>query len=73
MRCMPNYKLIRRCGVVGRISTFQPGDPGSIPGGITDFNLYPRTGCMSFVLSSVVSGGGFDILLTTDSGSFAVV
>ena len=36
-----------------------------IPGDISDFNLYPGTGCMLLVcfLSCVVSGGGPDILL----------
>ena len=61
--------------VVGRIPAFQPSDQGSIPGGIRNFNSYPGTGCVSFVcvLSSVVSGGGLDIVLTTHSGRPALV
>ena len=55
---------VRRSGVVCRIPAFQPGGLSSIPDGIRDFNLYPRTGC---VLSCVVSDGGPDILLVTDS------
>ena len=45
-------------------------NPGSIPGGVRDFIFFPGIGSVSFVcvLSCVVSGGGLDILLTTDSG-----
>ena len=50
----------RRRGVFGRIPAFQFGGPGSIPGGVWNFNFYPGTGCVSFVvfcpvLSSVVA------------------
>ena len=48
--------------MVGRISTFLPDGPGSIPGGVRNFNFCPGTGCASFVC--VVSGGSPDILLT---------
>ena len=62
--------LIRHHDVVGRVPAFQSGYPGSIPGGIRDFNLYPGTvsvSCFCF-LSCVVSGDGPDIMLTRDSG-----
>ena len=47
----------RRRGVVGRVPAFQPGGPGSIPGGVRNFNFCPGIGCVSFVcvLSCVVS------------------
>ena len=35
-------KIIRRRGVVGRVPAFQPGGPGSIPGGVG--NLTPILG-----------------------------
>ena len=56
--------------VVGRVPAFQPGGPGSIPGGVRNFNFCPGIGCVSFVcvLSCVVSGGGPDIVLTIQSG-----
>ena len=56
--------------MVGRVPAFQPGGPGSIPGGARNFNFYPGIGYVSFicVLSCVVSGGGPDIVLTTHSG-----
>ena len=59
-------KLIRRRGVVGRVPAFQPGSPGSITGGVRNFNFCPGIGCLSFVcvLSCTVSGGGPDIVLT---------
>ena len=42
--------------------------PGSIPGGVRNFNFYPGAGRVSFVyvLSCVVSSCGPDIRLTTD-------
>ena len=51
------------------------GRPSSIPRGLKDFNLYPGTGCVSFVcvLSCIVSSGGSDILLTTGSERLAIV
>ena len=60
---------IRRHGVVGRVSAFQPGGSGSIPGGVRNFNSHPGIGCVSFVyiLSCAVSGGP-GIVLTTHSG-----
>ena len=66
-------KLSRRRGVVCWVSTFQPGGPGSIPGGVRNFNFYPGTGCVLCVLSDVVSGGDPDIVLTTYSGRPAIV
>ena len=63
-------RLIRRHGVVGRVSAFQLGGPGSIPYGVGNFNSYPGTGCVLCVLSCDVSGGGPDIVLTTNSGIF---
>ena len=62
-------------GVVGRVASFQPGGPGSIYGGVRNFNFCPGIGCVSFVcvLSCVVFGGGPDILLTTHSGRPALV
>ena len=61
--------------MVGRIPAFQPGDPGSIPRGVRDLNLYPRIGRVSFfcVLSCVVSRDGPDILLTVYSEGSALV
>ena len=46
-----------------------------IPRGVEDFNLYSGTGCVSSVgvLSCVVSDGGTDILLITDSGRPVIV
>ena len=38
-----------------RKCSFQPGGPNSIPGGIGDFNLYPETGRVSFLLCPVLS------------------
>ena len=49
-------------GVVDRVPAFQPRGPGSIPCRVRDFILHPGT------VSSVVSGGGSDILLSIDSG-----
>ena len=56
--------VIRRRGVVGRIPDFQPGGPGSIPGGARNSKF------LSFVcvLSCAVFGRGPDIVLTTHSG-----
>ena len=48
-------QLIRRRGVVGRLPAFQPGGPGSIPGGVRNFNYYPGIGCVSFVFFPVLS------------------
>ena len=61
---------IRRRGVVGRVSAFQPGGPGSIPGVVRNFNFCPGIGCVSFVcvLPCVVFVGGPDIVLTTNLG-----
>ena len=61
--------------MVGRVPAFQPGGPGSIPGGVRNFNFCPGIGCVSFVCvpSSVVFGGGPDIVLTTHSGRPALV
>ena len=66
---------IRRRGVVSRVPAFQPGGPGSIPGGVRNFNSYPGIGCVSFVcvLSRAVFGGGPDIVLTTHLGRPALV
>ena len=36
--------MIRCRVVVGRVPAFQPGDPGSIPGEIRNFNACPRIG-----------------------------
>ena len=56
--------------MVGRVTAFQPGGQGSIPGGVRNFNSYPGIECVSFVcvLSCAVSGGGPNIVLTTHSG-----
>ena len=55
--------------MVSRVLAFQVGGTGSITDGIRDFNLNPRTGCVSFIYVQfrVVFGGGPDILPTTDS------
>ena len=62
--------MIRRRGVVGRVPSSQPRGPGSIPGGVRNFNFCPGIGCVFFVcfLSCVSSDGGPDIVLTTNSG-----
>ena len=69
-----NYKYSRR-GVVGRVPAFQPGGPGSIPGGVRNFKFCPGIGCVSFicVLSCVVFGGDPDIVLTAHSERPALV
>ena len=69
------FIVIRRRDVVGRVPAFQPGGPGSIPGGVRNFNFCPGIGCVSFlcVLSCVVFSGGPDIVLTTHSGRSALV
>ena len=56
--------------MISRIAAFHPGDLGLIPNGVRDFNLYSGIDCVFFVsvLFCVSSGGGTDILLTTDSG-----
>ena len=61
--------------MVGRVPAFQPGVPGSILGGVRNFNFSPGIGCVSFVciLSCVVFGGGPDIVLATLSGRPALV
>ena len=46
---------ICRRGAVGRVPTFQPGGPGSIPGGVRNFNSYPGIGCVSFEFCPVLS------------------
>ena len=68
-------KISRRRGVVGRVPAFQPGGPGTIPGGVRNFNFCPGIGCVPFVcvLFRVVFGGGLDIVLTTHSGRPALV
>ena len=33
----------------------EPGGPGSIPGGVRNFNSYPGIGCVSFVFCTVLS------------------
>ena len=55
------FRVVSRRDVVGV--------PGSVPVVVKDFNLYSGTGCVFFacVLSYVTSGGGPDILVTTDS------
>ena len=65
--------MVRRCVVV-EVPVFQLG--GSVDSRqIKDFNFYPEIGCVSFVcvLSCVVSGGGPDILQTSDSGGPVLV
>ena len=47
--------VIRRRDVVGRVPAFKPGGPGSIPGGMSNFNSYPGIGCVSFVFCPVLS------------------
>ena len=66
---------IRRRGVVGRVPAFQPGGPGSIPGGVRNFNFCTWIGCVSFVcvLPRAVSCEGPDIVLATHSGRPALV
>ena len=58
---------VRRRGVVG--------EPGSIPGGVRNFNFYPGTMCVYFVcvLSCVVNGDGPGIVRTIYSGRPAFV
>ena len=53
--------------MIGRFPAFQPGGPGSIPGGIRNLGV-----CLS-VLSCVLLNGGPDIVLTTRSGRPALV
>ena len=47
--CLWNCVIIRHRGVVGRVPAFQPGDPGSIPGGVRNFNFCLGIGCVSIV------------------------
>ena len=42
-------------GVVGRVSVFHPGCPGSIPGAVRNFSFYSGTECVSFVLCPMLS------------------
>ena len=67
--------ILRRRDVAGTVPAFQPGGPGSTPGGARNFNFYPAIGCSSFVcvLSCVVFGGGPDIVPTTHSGRSALL
>ena len=67
------FPNVRSSSVVGKVPTYQPGGPCSIPGGVTNFNFYPGTGCVFCVLSCVVSGGGPNTVLTTHSGRTALV
>ena len=64
------YILTRvlRYSSIDRISACQLRSPVPVPGEIKDFNLYPRTECVLCGLSCVVSGGGSENQLTTDSG-----
>ena len=59
--------------MVGRDPAFQLGGPGSIPGGVRNFNFCPGIGCVLCVLLCVVSCVGPDIVLTTHSGRPALV
>ena len=43
---LKNSEIIRRGGVVGRVSAFQPGGAGSISGGVRNFNFSPGIGCV---------------------------
>ena len=67
---LEEFDCIRRRRVVGRVPAFQPDGPGSIPGGVRNFNFCPAIGYVSIVcvLPCVVFGGGPDIVLTTHSG-----
>ena len=71
---MSNH-YVRRRGMVGRVPAFERSGPSSVLDRVRNFNLSPRTACVSLicVLSCVVSSEGSDILLTTDSGSPALV
>ena len=42
--------------MVGKVPAFQPCGPGSILGGVTNFNFCLGTGCMFCVMSCVVPG-----------------
>ena len=66
---------MRRRGVVGRVTAFQPGGPGSVPDWVRNFNFCPGIGCVSFVcvLSCVAFDGVPDIVLTSHSGRPALV
>ena len=72
---LPSIVLIGRCGVVGKVPSFQPSFDFRFPGGVRNFNSYPGIGCVSFVcvLSWAVSGRGPDIVLNTHSGRPALV
>ena len=62
------------CGVVGTVPTFQPIGPSLILLRGQGFqSLYWNWACVLCVLSSVVSGGGPDILIITDSVRDALV
>ena len=63
-----------RRGVVGRVPAFQPSGPGYFPGWVRNFNIYSWDWvCVFCVLSSAVSGGDPDIVLTTHSGRPALM
>ena len=47
--------LVRRNGVVGRVSAFHPRGKVSITGAVRNVNFYPGTGCVSFVFCPVLS------------------
>ena len=60
--------------MVGKVPAFQPRGLGSIPVGLGILiSILGLVVCSLSVLSCVVSGGGPDILLTTDSGRPASV
>ena len=68
--CKTFSSSVDSCSPLLYIHILRHGGPGSIPGGVRNFNSYPGIGCVSFVcvLFCVVSGGGSDIVLTTHSG-----
>ena len=47
--------MVHRFGVVGRRPALQSGGPGSIPGGVRDFNLYLVTVSVSLLLEFVIT------------------
>ena len=69
LKCIKKL-IIRPRGVFDKVAALEPGGPGSIPGGVRNFNFCPGIGRVSFVcvLSYVVSGGSPDIVPTTHSG-----
>ena len=46
---------VHRRGVAGNVPAFQLCGPGSVPGGVKNFNFYPGTGCVSFVFCPELS------------------